>query len=845
MNAEPENNGMEIIVTEKRPESGKPPRTFVPGLLMLCSLGVVLALILVLVLSGVYLSAGEEASGVYRPEGYYKRVREMLNEKGLEYRGPTKLDLSEGNTWGHIALNEDSDQAKHIAFYEESNRLRQDLEEYNEGGPGGLLLVSGGKLGVSRWAHNFSLPYPQRVGYGGRMSFQGEDMPTLASESLNLAFVRSDTPPNEIPARDIKILRADQWLAGQGSQTFRAKGFELHHPKGIGRVLALKVDGEKVRLETPESTFSIKVLLNGVPLNRQGQTEAEREALERVRARQKGLPSNEYLLVQGDRLLVKLDGKEMIFRFGKLSGGLITRNWMSNGRDISQVDSGVAREMPYLKDLHGALNSYVGSSEKPERIASTPAVMTLDRVLNRSLQKDLEEFLAVFDTSYSAESNIEKEPACVTVMDALTGEVLALPSYPSAEKLEQLEEIDLARRTGKMSNRQKERLRLNQNLLRAPVGSTTKPMFALAIWDQYPRLRKLRVVEPSVNVSEVATYKLKGPVGTYASRYPGLTREIDSSLFLTKSSNTYTLSLYLLSLAKPESFRIDSQGYARAVDSAKGIDFSDYISGDIMPGSLNRKHAGNEKFASLFDVGLVSNQVAGELEALSPEILHNLFEALKIPEGEVPREFRGVVCEETNLALQTVDSVRGELVALLLGSGTNFWSNTKLAESFARIGTGKRVEMSLVRQEGKDKPAFPALSVDSDALTLVQKGLAGSTSSIGTAKALREAVAEQKQFFAAKGLEFRLLGKTGTSSRRPGRECAAYVCYAEVLPKGSDKPLAALVTSTYLQDRAHVRDRTMGSASGVAVKLTEKMLPKISDWLANHPRVVDYEKKSK
>lgn len=819
--------------------------TFVPRMVLLCSLGAVLGLAFVLILGAVYLSAGEEASGVYRPEGYYKRVREMLNERGITYRPPNELEQREGNTWGNIELNEESDKAKHEAFYQESRRLRQDLSDYNEGGPGGLFLVSEGRLGVSRWAHNFSLPYPQRIGYSGRMSFQGEDMPTLASKSLNLAFVQSDIPPNQIPASDIKVLRADQWLTNKSLQTFRAKGFELHHPKGIGRVLALKVDGEKVRLETPESTFSIAVLLNGVPLNRQGRTEAEREALERVRARQQGLPDNEYLLEQGDRLLVRLEGKEMIFRFGKLSGGLITRNWMSNGRDVSEVDAGVAREIPYLKDLHIALNSYVASSENAERIANTPAVITLDRILHRKLQKDLEDFLTVFDTRYSAESNIEREPACVTVMDALTGEVLALPSYPSAEKLEQLQELDLARRSGRMSNRERERLRLNQNLLRSPVGSTTKPLIALSIWDQYPRLRELKVVEPSVNVSEVVTYKLSDPVGTYASRSPGLSRVIDPALFLTKSSNTYTLSLYLLSLAKPESFSIDSRGYARPTNAARGIDFSDYISGNELPGSLNRKHAGNEKFAELFNIKLVSNQVAGELESLSPELLEDLFKELEIPDGRVPREFRGVVCEETNLALQTVDTVRGELVALLLGSGTNFWSNAKLAESFARVGTGRKIEMTLIKpNDGKDKVA-PPLPVDKKALSLVHRGLEGSTSSQGTARSLQAAVAEQRARFAKMGLEFRLLGKTGTSSRKAGRECAAYVFYAEVLPKGESKPLAAIATSTYLQDRAHVRDKALGSASGVAVKLTEQMLPKLGDWLANHQSVVDFAKNSK
>jgi len=108
---------------------------------------------------------------------------------------------------------------------------------------------------------------------------------------------------------------------------------------------------------------------------------------------------------------------------------------------------------------------------------------------------------------------------------------------------------------------------------------------------------------------------------------------------------------------------------------------------------------------------------------------------------------------------------------------------------------------------------------------------------------VRGAKNEQKSRFERMGLDFRMIAKTGTARRVEGRECAAFAFYAEVLPKGKSRPLAAVATTVYLQDRAHVRNTALGENSSVAVELTKALLPHLGDWLEENPEVVKWRQK--
>ena len=88
-----------------------------------------------------------------------------------------------------------------------------------------------------------------------------------------------------------------------------------------------------------------------------------------------------------------------------------------------------------------------------------------------------------------------------------------------------------------------------------------------------------------------------------------------------------------------------------------------------------------------------------------------------------------------------------------------------------------------------------------------------------------------------------MIAKTGTARRVKGRECAAFAFYVEVLPKGKGKPLAAVATTVYLQDRAHVRTGGLGENSAVAVELSKALLPHLASWLEENPEVVAWKQK--
>ena len=814
---------------EKLQEAGRAGAELVKRGVMLASMVLVGALVL-----SLFYDSSRKPSGVYSPKGYYERVKGMLAGGALRYTPPRELPAGEradGNMWGKITLDEGKAESKHKTFYEESRRLRLDLEQFNQDGPGGLFLLADGKPVVSRWAHNFELPYPQKAPFPGAFSFRGEEMPTLASEKVLLTFIETEESPDQIPARELEIVEGSRWLTGRSKNAYRAKGYDLLTPSGQGRVLGLKVSGEHVRLETPENRSAIDVHLNGIPLNRENLSAEESAGLDEIRKRAKNMPPNWYQLEVGDRLLVRIRGDETVFRFGRLAGGLVNRSWMENGKEINKVDPELAREIPYLEQLHDAAHRFVARHPDPESLKSPNIRLTLDRGLHRSLRTELFNFVEVFDAKYSAEKEIERQPAAISVIDALTGDVLAMPSYPSPDRLDELLQLQNSGRLARFSDAEKRRLGRNQNLLRVPIGSTTKPLLATAIWNEYPELRRLVVDEPAESIRVVSGYDLKIPMATITNA-----RTVGPEQFLEKSSNAYTASLYLATLADRKSYRIDRKGYLRGNDG--GVDYSEFIRKGLIVGGLgNRPHPGNAKLSELFNVDLNTDWTAEHTRGLDPSLLEPMLRELGVKDGEVPRSFQDVVSLRTNLGLQSVDTVRGELIAILLGGHTNRWSNVKLAESYARLGTGRRVRMRLTIDDDDERPEFENLKVDREVLGLVHKGMTAAVGPGGTARYLETEYKKQQRKFAAKGLEFRMIGKTGTARRIKGRECAAFAFYAEVLPKGKSKPLAAVATTIYLQDRADVRDGGLGKNSGVAVRLAERVLPHLAGWLEDRPEV--------
>ena len=658
-----------------------------------------------------------------------------------------------------------------------------------------------------------------------------------------LGFAGSDEKQSA-SAREVLALSPSKWFPSDGGAepTFeRAVGFDLLGPSAMGAVLRLRSKGKDVLLEAADPNFA-RVVLNGIAVNQPGNEESQKQ----VEKRRKDLPPNTYRLENGDRIRIVSGRGEAVFRFGKFAGGLISQSWLENGREVNVIDPELAREMPYLAELHEAVNRFVRSHPNPGSLGQSNIQFTFDRGLHAKLQDQLVRFVRDFDRNRSVLAGIAYEPAAIAVVDGLTGDVLAIPSYPSTEEIKRFETLVQTGGEGVLNESKLRFLKHNQNLPSIPIGSTTKPMLATAIWETHPPLRRLVIEEPANSLSRIYGYRLASPLATVSAA-----RRVTPELFLGESSNAYTVSLYFLTLADQKSFSVNRSGQVQIQEPASKVEFSRFFQGDLIVGGLLRPPGelpAHDKLAECFGIDLAVDHSDNGSRRFDGAVLAPLLKSLHADTQPLPPAFWTVVPYRAQLDLQNVDVVRSELISMLVGGMTNRWSNLKLAEAFARIGTGRKVELRMLHEASEGKRSrriqdFERLPVSDEVLELVQKGMTYAVGSGGTAARLQSPLRREESRLAGSGLKLEAIGKTGTARRvgpragRPERECAAFALYLE-LQSSAGKALSAVSTTIYLQDRAKSRYGSRNSA--VAVELAGEILPDLVGWLETQPSVQEY-----
>ncbi|MCB1212405.1 MAG: hypothetical protein KDK97_23985, partial [Verrucomicrobiales bacterium] len=487
----------------------------------------------------------------------------------------------------------------------------------------------------------------------------------------------------------------------------------------------------------------------------------------------------------------------------------------------------LAAELPYFQQLQDSLNRFVRAHPHPESVGQPNIRLTIDRPLHSNVNRIFLNAVRTFNATRSPFADIQQQPASVCIMNALNGDVLAMPSYPAPADVQTLRERAQTGSLRGVTDAKLRRLSQNQNLMLGPIGSTTKPLFASAVWDTRPDLMGLIVDEPAGGRRDLLGYHLTAAFGTKGPR------TLDSTGFLLRSSNDYTLHLGLLILAKD--VRIGAGG--KPVFPEGKADLSAYFRGDAIPGGLNRPDVpAFPKMSECYDVGLVQKLTDGPAGQWDIGILAPMLRQIGVEETAMAapaldekrdsetaqirdvvfNQFSGVLPERANLQLDTISSVRGRYTSMLLGSGTNYWSNLKLAEAYCRLGTGRMVRARLTADPEHEVKFedIPKLPLQDKTLAAVHKGMSqcaeGAPNST-TGAEFGSAIRKARTHFAAKGLKFFAICKTGTATRisekkengqvvEPLRECAAFCLYLEVQDQ-SGNPVAALSSATYLQDR--------------------------------------------
>jgi hypothetical protein len=336
-----------------------------------------------------------------------------------------------------------------------------------------------------------------------------------------------------------------------------------------------------------------------------------------------------------------------------------------------------------------------------------------------------------------------------TVMDATTGQVLAVASYP-------LREADLSQ-AQRRTRRGQGLLAQNHNFERLPIGSMAKAPFALAIIDADPGLATLKLAGGSdARFRTVLGMDLgKGGFDNHAL---GLT---DFPTFLERSNNRYALALMMLAwrnpvAAEPAVHRQSGEpwsleGRARA-DAPPLPVYGDAAApgpfGWVLQPPPGRGPAWTTRLSAIFDVGVA------ETGACRYDVA--VWRGLAGPAPDCSSALASASPEREQLGFDSVASIRNDYLMSILGGGRSTWSAIKVAEIYSRIVTGRQVEARLTRvAPGGPLPAPLALR-HPQSRELVLEGLRRVVRT-GTAGWLGREFAKMGY-----GPEVELFGKTGT-----------------------------------------------------------------------------------
>lgn len=735
------------------------------------------------VLPVLLFTAAEDSYGVYTPVGYVDTVERMIDQGLLSY------DCTSDRILVADELTPED------AFFFRNSYLAQDVAAWNGGDERPFFverdqLASGrctGRLQRANASHHRQrLPSWAGSGWRGRLFMHQEASgATLQSAVRTIEVVR---PPLDLLPMDVSRAEDLAVVAGRGTDA-RSPRLALETAEASRSFAALETIGDAATIDL----FSGRpeVILNGCPVRQGERLRLDSGDALRLVSRSGGLDER-FLVDSGER------------------AGLLSFVSTVNGEERRQT---VARRLPLAGQLVAAIDTAVVSGSQRTRGADRSAGgegdtaalpseefdvhLTVDAFSNDLLTRRLEEF---------ARERYGRRPlrAAVTFLDAESGRVQALASYPTPSSLDRLQ----LRREG-----DREALGLNHNFLMHPVGSTAKPFLAAAALATRPELASLELrcfaggtAPPELLGYPLGRYNLPGDCA--ASLDDGT---VDLTDFLTVSSNRYMLYLGLLAMADwegpvprpdrgaPEARRtlteldryrisgtVQTERPRLPIVKAETVDATEL--GDVADQQLFRE------LRALFDLSY-QYRAGGSAERLERELWQPVLD--QVPgiedDSDALLSFWPVTPEEVNLGANLVQDFRRDLYTLLLGLGDNRWSNLQMARAMGRLMTGdwdlqthlvEEVSVPSRTEDGEptvlyrmpepgvdgipaSRPARPGSLSEVDRVRLL-RGMAGAVENedVGTARRLEDPLSEINDL-APPGVAYRLFAKTGTPTTEP------------------------------------------------------------------------------
>ena len=563
-------------------------------------------------------------------------------------------------------------------------------------------------MGVQPEAHRLARPFADATDWSGDLKFRGGETPALLLRSragASLAFVSSTSPGT------VRALRVPLGLPGDEGQvqSLRAQRFDLTADDRL--VASLFLAGGTVMARVYPAS-GVSVSLGGRPV----------------------------VLASSAPVLQALGVGETLAVSGRGVSG--TYDLETGASAISHFEPGRPRtRFPGLESLARGVEAAMGRTSADVRT-------TLDRDLETAAQT------ALASKAEALRDHGPAFPASAVLMDAQTGEILALASYPSSRS--QLD--DRAAR----SVRTDPMLARNQGFVRLPIGSIAKVPFSLAILQADPSLAGLYVPPASDNSEKdgkpVRRFRTLLGVDLGASiddhvlpaggARPGM---IDFQTFLAHSSNKYAAALMLLTMAPPG--HPEGQGASEPyVIGGRELNRAPALA--MLDGAPDRGFGLVPRPEGELNLPWMVNLAADfGLDAQASEPPAGRAYDFGVWGPYAGTAFDGAAPEREAFGLGSVHSLVSDYVMTILGGGRSRWTTVKVAEVYSRIVTRRAVRAHLTEQ-GISAPA--PLKIEDAAWTPVVQGMLGVAAPGGTGASL----ADSKP--TADGGVVRLFAKTGT-----------------------------------------------------------------------------------
>lgn len=689
---------------------------------------IVIAAIAVIVIALLWSRQRHEPLTYYSSRSYVERANEMIRRGALRYDCHTE----------QIALVPDQATDAEKKWFEASY-LKNDVELYNRNRElfGHFFVVDDCSLReINPFLRTIRLPFSSIPQWLGSIEYSGPaSEATLFSSNGRTILINRWSP--KLPYREATTPVGDTGDVSANSVHFdfaggaQTPGVEVHS--------AFDKAVLEQRVKSSQSA-QVRLLGNAVPEGRIARMQSgDWLHLES----EDPSPKSETFLFTADRIFDRLSvvrtRNATLERTYTEDEPLLRWIGGEDGDEMLTFGEGIARSMS------NALQQL-----SPSRSKELTNAFDIQLTIDRRLQTDLD--AAFRNHCRDLVANVGGDDpfaASMTVINAKNGEILAAVSFPSGTDLAGMRPV---------SEEERQRLLVNHNFKRHPIGSAGKPFFYASIATRQPFLLDLVIdphgPRPGPNGPEGQHEILQYYVPKDYKLWPHNDKPMDFESALERSCNKFTVDLATLALGAPREpvergprplsqiftplagvrwplpgqhsgIHIGGQELtfppsldAHMKDDARPVSARVATTAVLSPGTLERMDEVPfiDTFTDITGARTYAGLAPPDVDEKSPDRLgsralqtmqYDLRPWRKVVERlagdekpavawKVRAAFQSVSPERVNLRLNQVTDLRNEFVSLLLGGSTSQWTNIQLAEAAARLVTKRQVEASIV-----------------------------------------------------------------------------------------------------------------------------------------------------